>query len=115
MKHLVRTQLINDSMTNQSSGGSRDLTISPHLLPSDQRPYFQYVSSALKLHGPPPGMQIIGGSTVLKSDELTQLSVTYEAGAQVTRNDWNCFTEDLEKASVLLISMRNAQTRILPR
>ncbi|CAM9403679.1 unnamed protein product, partial [Ascophyllum nodosum] len=75
MKYLVRTELIYDSTTNQSSGGSRGLTISPHLLPSDQRPYLQYVSSALELHGPPPEMQIIGGSTVLKNDELAQLSV----------------------------------------
>ena len=73
IKYLVHTQL-KASTTNQASGESQDLTTSPHL-PSDQRPYLQYVSNALELHDPSPGMQIIGGSTMLKNDELARLSV----------------------------------------
>ncbi|CAM9403308.1 unnamed protein product [Ascophyllum nodosum] len=57
IKYLVHTQL-KASTTNQASGESQDLTTSPHL-PSDQRPYLQYVSNALELHDPSPGMQII--------------------------------------------------------
>ena len=73
MRYLVHTQL-KASKPNQASGVSRNLTTSPPL-PSDQRPYLQHVSSALGLHNVPIGMEIVGGTTVLKTDELARLSV----------------------------------------
>ncbi|CAM9403604.1 unnamed protein product [Ascophyllum nodosum] len=74
MRHLVHTQLKASKPINQASGVSRDLTTPPPL-PSDQRPYLQNVSRALGLHNVPIGMEIIGGTPVLKTDELAQLSV----------------------------------------
>ena len=62
VKHIVHKQL-KASMTNPASGVSRDL---PTSLPFHQRPYLQHVSSVLELHNPPSGIQILGGSTVLK-------------------------------------------------
>ena len=74
MRHLVHTQLKASKPINQASGVSRDLTTSPPL-PSDQRPYLQNVSRPLGLHNVPLEMEIIGGTTVLKIDELARLSV----------------------------------------
>ena len=71
VKHIVHKQL-KASTTNPASGVSQDF---PTPLPSHQRPYLQHVSSVLELHNPPPGMQMLGESTVLNNDELARLGV----------------------------------------